>query len=138
MYIHTYIYIYIYIHTSVYAYMWAGRRTVASASGTPVTVSASTRYCHTPHPTVYTPRRAEGRCRTNVAHTRESRPDSGLGFQVKSARTFENFPTSLGSAAFSGWLPWVTSQWSPHLAPNLDLRTTTSQTCEAVPRRARI
>jgi len=28
------------------------------------------------------------RCRENVAHVRQSRPDSGLGFQVKVLNTF--------------------------------------------------
>ena len=40
----------------------------------------------------------DGRCRANMdmAHIRQSRPDSGLGFQVKFLKTF-NVPSSLGS-----------------------------------------
>ena len=45
-----------------------------------------------------------GRCRANMAHIRQSRPDSGLGFKVepclvfkvKFVTTFEVVPTSLG------------------------------------------
>jgi len=39
------------------------------------------------------------RCRTNVAHTRQSKPDSGLGFQVNVRKTLNAFPfrsTALG------------------------------------------
>ena len=32
------------------------------------------------------------RCRANMAHTRQSRPDPGLGFQVKFLTIFELFP----------------------------------------------
>ena len=31
-----------------------------------------------------------------MAHIRQSRPDSGLGFQVKPIKTFQNVPSSLG------------------------------------------
>ena len=34
----------------------------------------------------------------HMAHTRQSRPDSGLGVQVKDRQTFEAVPTSLGSS----------------------------------------
>ena len=37
------------------------------------------------------------RCGTNSAHARQSRPDSGLGFQVKVLTTFVVVPSSLGS-----------------------------------------
>ena len=44
------------------------------------------------------PSRVRGmRCRTSMAHTRQSRPDSGLGFQVKVLKTFQVVPSSLGS-----------------------------------------
>ena len=33
----------------------------------------------------------------DMAHTRLSRPDSGLGFQVKVLKTFQMVPSSLGS-----------------------------------------
>jgi len=39
------------------------------------------------------------RCRANVAHIRQSRPDSGLGFQVKVLKTFKDVPSSLESGA---------------------------------------
>jgi len=32
------------------------------------------------------------RCRAKMAHTRQSRPDPGLGFQVKVLETFKLFP----------------------------------------------
>ena len=35
----------------------------------------------------------------NMAHTRKSRPDSGLGFQSKALKTFEGVPSSLGSGS---------------------------------------
>ena len=34
--------------------------------------------------------------RANVAHIRQSRPDSGLGFQVQVLETYERVPSSLG------------------------------------------
>jgi len=37
------------------------------------------------------------RCRANMAHIRQPRPDSGLGFQVKVIRTFQIGPSLLGS-----------------------------------------
>ena len=37
------------------------------------------------------------RCRANMAHVRQSRPDYGLVFQVKVPTTFEVVPSSLGS-----------------------------------------
>ena len=36
------------------------------------------------------------RCRANTAHTRQSRPDSGLGFQVKLFETFSSVPALRG------------------------------------------
>ena len=38
-----------------------------------------------------------GRCRANMAHRRQSRPDPGLGFQVQVLETFQVVPSSLGS-----------------------------------------
>ena len=39
-----------------------------------------------------------------MAHTTQSRPDSGLGFQVEVLRTFQVVPSSLGSRPdFGGW-----------------------------------
>ena len=38
-----------------------------------------------------------GCCRANVAPTLQSRPDSGLGFEVKVLTTFQVVPFSLGS-----------------------------------------
>ena len=35
------------------------------------------------------------RCRANMAHTRQSRPDYGLGFQVKVPKTFYVVPSSV-------------------------------------------
>ena len=37
------------------------------------------------------------RCRANVAHVRQSRPDSGLGFQAIVLKTLSVVPSSLGS-----------------------------------------
>jgi len=56
--------------------------------------------------------------RANMEHARQSRPDSGVGSQVKVLKTLQCVPFSVGSV--------------------LNLRTTTSQKCAAVPRRARI
>ena len=39
------------------------------------------------------------RCRATMAHVRQSRPDSGTGFQAKVLKTFQVAPSSLGS----GW-----------------------------------
>jgi len=38
----------------------------------------------------------------NIAHTRQSRPDSGLGFQVKRLEIFKVVPSSLGGASVEG------------------------------------
>jgi len=38
-----------------------------------------------------------GRYRSNMAHIRQSRPDCGLGFQVKAPKTLQVVPSSLGS-----------------------------------------
>ena len=46
------------------------------------------------------PLRMKVRCRTNMAHVRQSRPDSGLGFPVKVLKTFEVFPSSRGDTSF--------------------------------------
>ena len=37
-----------------------------------------------------------GELESNEAHTRQSRPDSGLGFQVNVLKTFLRVPSSLG------------------------------------------
>ena len=37
------------------------------------------------------------RCRENMARVRQSRPDSGLGFQVKVLETFQVVSSSLGN-----------------------------------------
>jgi len=39
----------------------------------------------------------------NTAHIRQSRPDYGLGFQVKFLKTFQVFPSSLGNGLQRGW-----------------------------------
>jgi len=41
--------------------------------------------------------RVEGRCRANVAHIRQSRPNSGPGFQTKVLKNIKVVPSSLGS-----------------------------------------
>ena len=46
-------------------------------------------------PASETPR--PNRCRANSAHVRQSRPDSGLEFQVKDFTTFQVVPSSLRS-----------------------------------------
>ena len=47
---------------------------------------------------------ARFRCRAKIAHIRQSRPDSGLGFRVKVLKTFEVVPSSLGSGRVREWL----------------------------------
>ena len=51
------------------------------------------------------------RCRANVAHIRQSKPDFGLGFQVKVLESFTVVPSSLGRGLVTPWsLPgtlWV-------------------------------
>ena len=39
-------------------------------------------------------------CRANVAHVRQSRPDSGRGFQAKVVETVNAVPSSLGSGGY--------------------------------------
>ena len=43
------------------------------------------------------PHESACRCRADTAHARQSRPDSGLGFQVKVVEIFEGVPSSRGS-----------------------------------------
>ena len=40
----------------------------------------------------YTERALSDHCRVNMAHTKQSRPYSGIGFQVKALETFNVFP----------------------------------------------
>jgi len=51
------------------------------------------------------------RCRANMAHTRQSRPHSGLGFQGKVVETFQVVPSSLGSGT-TGAFPGTSLTWS--------------------------
>ena len=37
------------------------------------------------------------RCQENLAHVRQSRPDSGLDFEVKALELFQNVASQLGS-----------------------------------------
>ena len=45
------------------------------------------------------------RCRANMAHIRQSRPDSGRGFQVKVLKTVEVFPTQQRAVLPPGAMP---------------------------------
>jgi len=47
------------------------------------------------------------RCRANMAHVRQSRPDSGLGSQVKDLKPFQVVPSSLVSGNSDTLLPCV-------------------------------
>ena len=53
---------------------------------------------------------------TNMAHIRQSRPDSGLGFQAKVLETFSAVPSSLGSrmAASASLTALPISRHVPH------------------------
>jgi len=53
--------------------------------------------CFTPTPILCRCIAHEGRSRANMAHTRQSRPDSGLVFHVQVLETFEAVPLSLRS-----------------------------------------
>ena len=46
-----------------------------------------------------TPHQVPQRARANMARIRQSRPDAGLGFQLKFRKTPEIVPSSLGSSA---------------------------------------
>jgi len=50
---------------------------------------------------------AFGHCRAKVAHTKQSRPDSGLGFQVEILKTLGSVPSWLGRSFISSplWTP---------------------------------
>jgi hypothetical protein len=67
---------------------------------------------HTPNPTPQTMNRripgrtwrlCQYRCRMNMAHLRQSRPDSGVGFQEKIFKPFQVVPSSLGSGVRRDW-----------------------------------
>jgi len=47
----------------------------------------------------YTHSESPCRCTANMAHVRQSRPDSGLGFQLKVLKPFEAVPSSLGRSS---------------------------------------
>ena len=55
--------------------------------------------------------------RANMAHLRQTRPDSGLGFQVQARTTFEVVPFLLyvvNCSEFPGWTwraPWGGEAW---------------------------
>ena len=66
-----------------------------------------------------------------MAHIRQSRPDSGLGFQVKVLHTLQLFPLRSEADA-------KPKLRAVPIGTVLNFRTTTSQKCEAGPRRARI
>ena len=57
------------------------------------------------------------RCRTNISHIRQSRPEFGLGCQTKKIRTYPVVPSSLGSGG--GLHPTYTRHptYSLHPAP---------------------
>jgi len=44
-------------------------------------------------------------CRANMAHIRQSRPGSGLGFQVRVLKSFQVGASSLGSGRWGGGAP---------------------------------
>jgi len=44
----------------------------------------------------------EVRCRANLAHIRQSRPDAGLRLQAKTSQIFHVVPSSLGGVPISG------------------------------------
>ena len=46
-----------------------------------------------------TVRKGSRGCRAKMTHIRQSKPDSGLGFQVKVLKPFEGVPSSLGNGA---------------------------------------
>ena len=43
------------------------------------------------------------RCLANMAHIRQSRPESGLGFQVNVLQLLQVVPSSLGSGCSDAW-----------------------------------
>jgi len=86
LYIYIYICIYIYIYICIYIVLRQ------LPPGTRVPLSAVLLFFF-----ITVKPRLEGyaiRCRANTAHIRQSRPDAGLGFQVKPLTVF---PSSLGS-----------------------------------------
>ena len=48
------------------------------------------------------PRASHPSCRANLEPISQSRPDSGLGFQVKVLKIFKGVPSSLGSGLLGG------------------------------------
>ena len=46
----------------------------------------------------------QSRCQANMAHVKQSKPDSGLGFQVKVLKTFQVAPCSLRCGADEDFL----------------------------------
>ena len=79
----------------------------------------------------------------NVAHIRQSKPDSGLGFRDLSERGTTRAEDAQGTPTQShiSTNTLVYENYSSHILEIggvLNLRTTTSHKCAAVPRRARI
>ena len=64
-------------------------------------------------------RRRPGRCRANMAHIRQSRPDSGRGFQVEVLKTYQVVPSSRRSGPGRGSGRWGVGSWwgANHLIP---------------------
>ena len=69
--------------------------------GTPVARTLNPKPAFNPKPSTQSPTPyALNRCRANIANIRQSRPDSGLGFQVKVRATFQCAPFSLESGTW--------------------------------------
>ena len=58
------------------------------------------------------------RCRANAAHVRQSRPDSGLGFQVDALKTFQVVPFSLRSVQVPPTI-WCRPRRTPRCRVNM-------------------
>ena len=63
------------------------------------------------------------RCRANMVHTRESRPDTGLGFQVQVLEPLQSFPFSLGSEAYLSLCWQMVSSLSSFKGPSAEWDT---------------
>ena len=97
VYIYIYIYIYTYTYIYIYKYIYVHMYTYGCTVGLPRTNP------HRPRPN-----------RANMAHIGQSRPDSGLGFQVKALRTFGGVPSSRGSGYMGASLKRNRLSLGPH------------------------
>ena len=85
------------------------------------------------HPGSVCTRKMPNRCRPDLAHRRQPRPDSGLGFQVRALISFQGIPSCLGSGGrglLPGKLRISQVRWRSNLRITSNFRVTLPNLCQ--------